>query len=186
MCTSWPSTNVDEPRIGPLVVCTTSLSIIPCTWHTLNHNHRMQNFNIFLKFILPLSFRHFFFVAIVLIIHFFLCYCCCWLLWVGYCFTNMLVQQMLCTFKTFFSSLFIRFHKQKSDFLFKGWRRFVLISHAYNFIFLNLLFLWMWFSAFFLDEKNDFVVEWIFMADWMCLLFSNGKFWDSFQQTLRE
>lgn len=45
--TSWPSTKVDEPRIGPLLVCTTSLSMIPCTWHTLIQSHRMQNFNIF-------------------------------------------------------------------------------------------------------------------------------------------
>lgn len=47
MCTSWPSTNVEEPRIGPLLVCTTSLSIIPCTRHTFIQNHRMQNFIIF-------------------------------------------------------------------------------------------------------------------------------------------
>lgn len=49
-CTSWPSTKSDEPLTGPLLVCTTNLSITPCTWQAVIQSHTTHSFHIFTRF----------------------------------------------------------------------------------------------------------------------------------------
>lgn len=49
-CTSWLSTNSEDPLTGPLLVCTTNLSITPCTWQAVIQSHTTHTFNIFARF----------------------------------------------------------------------------------------------------------------------------------------
>lgn len=125
MCTSCPSTDVDEPRIGPLVVCTTSLSIIPCTWHTFTQNHRMQIFNIFCAALLfcyhTKFFSSFFSLEIILEL---LCCCSWWFCYYYYYFHSKNAKK--------FSTLFYVFINRKAIW-FEGKKSFVLISYAQEF-----------------------------------------------------